>query len=475
MIDTLTPSSPGWWMLRLARDLESRQDRLRRLKRYHAGDPPLPEGARNAKRAYQAFQRQARLNLAELIAEVTRERLRVRAFRTAAAGDENGDAVAWGLWRANDMPVVSGDVHRNMVALGDAYVIVGQDELEQPLITGEDPFQVVTAHDPARRSRVVAALKRFHDPVTERDQVYLFLPGRRFVAYKSHAATSAHVARFSPNTYSWDPERGGAAGEELPFDVVPVVRFKNNEDSVGEFEPHLDVLDRINAMILNRMTIATMQAFRQRAIKIDDDQLDLTDDQGQPVSLDDVLVADPGAVWKLPASAELWESGQVDLTPVLGSVKDDIQHLAAVTRTPLSTVSPDSVNQSAEGAALSREGLVFKTEDKQDRAGSSWALVQSLTLRAAGHEDRADVTQLTVEWAPAERFSLAEKYDAAVKAKAAGVPWRTIMTEILQFSPEQVARMAQDRVADGQSDPLAQLLAVGGGGAPPDSTAVPVV
>jgi hypothetical protein len=56
--------------------------------------------------------------------------------------------------------------------------------------------------------------------------------------------------------------------------------------------------------------------------------------------------------------------GQVDLGPVRQAIRDDVQDLAAVTRTPLFYLTPDAANGSAEGASLAREGLVFKTEDR---------------------------------------------------------------------------------------------------------------
>jgi hypothetical protein len=51
-------------------------------------------------------------------------------------------------------------------------------------------------------------------------------------------------------------------------------------------------------------------------------------------------------------------------------------------------------------------------------------------------------------WAPAERFSLSQRYDAAQKAVQAGVPWRTRMLSILQFSPAEVARMEVERMQE---------------------------
>lgn len=55
---------------------------------------------------------------------------------------------------------------------------------------------------------------------------------------------------------------------------------------------------------------------------------------------------------------------------------------------------------------------------------------------------------MEILWAPAERFSLAERADAASKMQAAGVPWRTIMTDVLQFSPQHVERMEAERATD---------------------------
>jgi hypothetical protein len=60
-------------------------------------------------------------------------------------------------------------------------------------------------------------------------------------------------------------------------------------------------------------------------------------------------------------------------------------------------------------------------------------------------------------WAPPERFSLAERADAASKAIAGGVPWRTVMTDIWQFSPQAVDRMEAERVTDSFLAPAPQV------------------
>ena len=130
---------------------------------------------------------------------------------------------------------------------------------------------------------------------------------------------------------------------------------------------------------------------------------------------------------------------------MLAAVKDDVKDLAAVTRTPVAVLVPDSANQSAEGAAFAREGLVFKAKDRIARMKPS---VDALLARALRVENADFEGRVKTLWAPPEHVSLAEKYDAAVKAQAAGVPWRTIMLDILGFTADDVDRMQAERASD---------------------------
>ena len=446
-IDVDQPQSDGWWLHQLARRLEQRnKDRLDRLDRYHRGDPPLPEGSENMRTAYRAFQRKARVNFAELIAEAPRERMTPAGF--VPAGDDVGEAdeKAQSFWDDNDLAVESADVHESMLALGDSYVIVGPpDGTGSPVITGEDPRQVITAHDPARPRQVRAAVKLYHDTDTQTDTAYLYLPGRvRVATRKVRRLGTDPKVRWAPASWSWDEDRSGS----LDVDRVPVVRFRNRR-GVGEFESHVDALDRINHMILQRMVIATFQAFKQRAAK----NAPLKDPHGNDIDYEKIFTADPGAIWALPEGMDMWESGQVDLTPLLSSVRDDLKDLAAATRTPLAFLTPDAAAQSAEGASFQREGLVFKTEDRITRATSGWLDVMSLAFETIGDPDRARRGALTMLWRPVERFSLAERADAA--SKAGDVPWQTRMTTIWQYTPAEVKRMATERAQDSllQPDP----------------------
>jgi hypothetical protein len=230
---------------------------------------------------------------------------------------------------------------------------------------------------------------------------------------------------------------------ETGLEFVPIYPFVNR-GSLGEFETHLDVLDRINWDVLQRLVIMAMQAYRQRATKGD---LPPEDEQGNEIDYAEMFKPGPGALWQLPDGVELWESQVTDLAPVLAASKDDITHLAAVTRTPMSTLMPDSQNQSAEGAAFAREGLVFKTGDRVERATAQWDAVMGGALAIEQGLSRP-VADVYTQFLPVERQSLAERADA--NSKLQDIPWRDRMTDVMQFPADRVDRMEINRAADAE-------------------------
>jgi hypothetical protein len=471
MIDVKTPESPGWWLRRCSVKLEARTKRIDPLFARYEGNAPVPSSLANAPDAAKHFFCVSRTNFAEMVVRAVRYRLRVAGILTAASMDEVGDAEAYDLWRRSGMAHEHHDVNRNTLVAGDAYVLCAEYK-GKPAATAEDPRQVVTIHDPVRQSEILAAAKLFHDDVADVDLGYLFLPGdtedgpgRRWVAKRSRKMPRKGAPPFTASGWEWDTDSGGANGESVPVSM-PMVRFRN-EEGVGEFERHLDILDRIDHLILQGMVIATLQAFKQRAIQVPAaDMPDVDPKTGVEIDYNDVFTADPGALWKLPETAKMWESGAVDLTPITTMATKEIERLSAVTFTPMSMFTPEAANQSAAGASLVKEGLTTKVEDKQARLEGPYAQVLSILGRIAGIKTLKDPFTIKIRWAPAERYSLGEKADAGMKAKAADVPWRTRMRQVWQMDPEDIERMASERMDD---EALASLLTP----PPPNATPAP--
>jgi hypothetical protein len=428
----------------LIKALAKQQARLNLLERYYDGDAPLPEGAEGQSKAFRRFQRKSRLNMAQLSVAAVRERMNIAGFRTGADGDENGDQIARRLWKANNLDVGSADLHSLFLKFGCAYAIVGPGAEEGfPVVTIEDPRQMYAYTSPTDPRRVLEAVKVF----TEAGRHFAFFYYPEGVEVYSKLSDSSI---YDADGYTLVEDMGGAN----PLGVMPIVKF-TNMDEKGEFEPYLDIIDRINHMILQRLVIATTQAFRQRVLRGD---FPTHDQDGNEIDYNGIFESSAGSLWMIPESAQVDELGQADINGILQAVRADIQDFAAVTRTPMHYLTPEGANGSAEGAALAREGLVFKTEDRIARVTSAWSQVMSLMFRWLGDEQRASLLDLEPIWKPAERYSLSERADA--NSKFQDIPFRSRMSLIGQFTPAEVAQMEVERAGEAL---LTQALT---GGAP---------
>lgn len=438
--------TPDQWLSRLTRRMDERAARLRLLRSYMDGNAPLPEGAEGCRDAFAAFQKKARTNLGELVVEAVAERIIPNGF-TLNGAPEDDDQLRR-IFRRNRLGIGFADVVSDMLGLSAGYMIVQEQKRGQALITCERPEQVITDQSPSRPDDVRAGLKVYRDAIANVDRAFLHLPGSVFIYRRplNHPETAAELVIASVEG-GWEFE--GVAETGLNF--VPIFPFINRRE-LGEFEAHTDVLDRINWNILQRLVITAAQAYRQRAVKATDGSpLPLTDAQGNEIDYNKVFSAAPGALWELPPGFDLWESQQTDLSQILNATKDDLRDLAAVTRTPLPMLVPDGANQSAEGAAAAREGLVFKASDRLKRADV--ALTSAMGAALAIEQGSADIVDgVEVLWEPLERRGLQEMADASTKAT--DLPWRDRMAHIWGFSGDAIDKMESNRAADAINDAL---------------------
>ncbi|MCM0622501.1 phage portal protein [Nocardioides bruguierae] len=486
-IDVEVRNSPGWWFNTLATQLHDRRvgrDGRRRWNRagvasskvrppllllddYLRGDPPLHDDIHAGwAEPFRRYVRMGRLNIAGLAVSSPATRMGIRDFRTAAADDELGDVEARRLMRRNKLKVKIREIHETCLALGDAYAIVIPPDggRSHALITAESPLECITAEDP-QTGETLAGLKLFRDETNDCDWAYLFLPGRLLVA-RLDGATSLRRTGMWRFSKGW--EWVDAKADTVPGGRVAMVRFRN-KDGVGEFERHLDSLDRMNDKLFNEWWISKIQAFRQRAVKLpDEDSDDLLEDAeatadagiddenplySADADLSGIFTSAPDAMWRLPKDAEIWESQNVDVTPLVNSIKTELEHFAAALAIPLYSITPDSADGSAEGATAMREEHVNKVQDRRDRTEGSWAETLAMAFLFQGDTERADVSQIECLWAPIERFSLGEMSQAA--SQLAGIlPREAIWTDILQYSPADVQERLRDQWAAQQATDL---------------------
>lgn len=440
------PVTPEDWLPVLTRRLDDRRPRIDRLRSYVNGEAPLPEAGKNIRASWSEFQRKARTNFADLAVSALAERMIPNGISVGAASGD--DDRARQIWRENRMDVAFADTLRDMLTVSIGYMVTGRDAFGRPVVTSEKPEFMYAATDPLRPWVARAGVKVWRDQDVGLDYAYVW------------AVEAGVRQKFERQIWEGRPKRlitktsgdWKMSGDLEPFTGEPITVFENY-DSAGEFEYHTDILDRINKGMLDRLVTSAYQAFRQRAIEGGLPKVD--PETGEPIDYAAIFAPAPGALWDLPADSKIWESQESaqSIMAMLQAEKDDIRDFSAVTRTPMSMLVPDGQNQSAEGSEFAKEGLVMKARDRIGRVKPPLATVLANAIRVT---DPDFAETVDVSFADPTHASTAERYDAAVKAQTAGVPWRTIMIDILGFSSEKVDAMQVER----EEEQLAAQLAV---------------
>jgi hypothetical protein len=458
------PGSPDWYLDRLARTIIERQVRYDKLENYMIGNHPLPDGDQRYVTALKRLQRMARTNYFGLVTIAPVERMKVTGFRFGATEGSDDDAAR--IWQASDMDYQSTMLHLLAAVFGDAYILVSPPSPETglPVLTIEDPRYTAVEMDPAQPTKIAAALRMWNDHITGKTVAILYLPNS--IHYYSAGSYDDLV------TYSIPGLTEKLLGHEMgsfeptymaenPLGIVPMIRFSwrmtLQSASMGEAEDVIDVQDRINSEILNRLVISRSQAYKQRllaGVKIPEDK-----GRGRRPPFDpgaDMLwvVADP--------DAKIHEFKEADITQLLKAVRDDVCDMAAITKTPPHYLLGEVVNVSGDALKAAETGLVAKTRLRMQSMGWSWEKVMRLAFRYM-QDERADDVISSVIWADPETKSRAELADAMTKEVSAGVPLALAMQRA-QYSPEEI-KFALDEKRRNEARQAALQAAVANAGA----------
>lgn len=423
--------SPRWWLERLSKQLEDRQPHISLMSAYYEGDHPLPTTHAKLRHSYRRLLRFSRANWTGLIVDAVAERLHVDGFRLDS--DEGiGDEDAWALWEANQLGAESELVHNEALVSGESYVSVWANpaDPEVPLITPEHPSEMIVAVDPGNRRRLAAALKVWVDEWTGDRFATVYLPD------------GIWKFRSTPSVKAWDDR-----GEPLsnPLGVVPVVPFRNRPRLMthgrSEFEDVTDIQDRINKTLFDRLMASEFASFRQRwatGMEIP------VDEEGNPVepfksAVDRLWVAEDPQV-------QFGEFSATDLGPYIAAVESDVQHMAAISRTPPHYLLGAMVNISGDALKAAESGLASKAKSRTRHFGEAWEQVIRLAF-AVLDDPRAKVRDSQAIWADVETRTEGERVDALTKMARLGVP-REALWERWGASQQEIGRWRGMQVSE---------------------------
>ena len=468
MIESKDPETPEFWFRRTMEKFEekipdgtyepswerapkTRRERLDLLWSYMIGNPPLPFISAKYEDIFKQVMRKARVNYALLTVETVVNRMSISSVTTETDADFDGDDVARMIHEASGFASVHSDFQTFLYGLGEAYAQVitavpGVDPAEAPpIMVAEDPRFCVGIPWQTRPNRLRSWVKVWWDDVLEQQVAVFYWNGQQKTARREEGAQSNS---FALKEWDWSTEEGEGditlSGLEN-FGGVPVVRAENKM-AMGEFEAHIDSLDRIMDQILQRIVIQWYQSFKQRAIKGDIDAgVDVSDNDDTDSIIRDMregggkiqnlFEADPGSLWMVPDGVDFWESAQAQFGDLQKAILDDIKIYAANTSTPLNVLAPDSANQTAGGAELMRESFMDKIKDRRSRQTPVLILLHQIAFAMAQEEARS--TRVRIFWSRAERESLSVKGDFLQKTKGILSRKRQLIN-YLEMDPDEV-------------------------------------
>jgi hypothetical protein len=438
---------PMEWLKLLGQRLKDRRPQVDYWRRYYEGDQDLPAGPSQHAEAYRRFQGKARTNLCLLCAESRVHRTKIIGFRDPLWKERGLDPV-WQLWQKLKLDARQYGLWRKTYSRSTSYAILGVDprNSSMPRVTIEGPETVIVETDPGDRSRVLAGLRMWHDPIARRWFATLYLPagpgeknGTRWRWQSKNPTRSGVSAALSFKPSAWEP-RDPEPARSTPY--VPVYEFPNGdegEDPVAAFDVAMDVQDRLNLTVLNRLTSERYAAFRQTGLTNYAPEEDPA--TGLPMA-----PFNPGAdhIWTVPPpeagdpEPRFFSLPQTDTSGILRGCEADMRAFAMTTLTPVYYLPGDMINIGADAVQALDAGHVQDIKQKQAQwSETGEALLQGIADIAG--LDR-DLSQSELVWERPENFNPAQIADYISKQVGSGIPLPMVVEEV-GWSPQRVSQL----------------------------------
>jgi len=464
--------APDQWLRRLVNAHQPLLPQLKDLNDYYENEPPYAYMHPELMRELEGRLQQLLLNWSALVADTAEERADLTSFNL-----KNGKAAddLWDIWQANDLDEGSSQAHVDSLVFGRSYAIVGAPDEpgDAPLITVESPLEVHVELDPRTRE-VVAAYKTWVEDLadgTQVDHATLYLPD----------GTSWWVKQASQWVIDAEYEPDDHGLGVVP--VIPIVNRPRTSKSrqgrggplgASELNAAIPIVNGVNKIATDMMISAEFHAMPRRwALGFGPE--DFQDENGNVVSswskiagriwASDKTTQDGAAIGQFP-EAQL--SNFHDTVKLLGTLIASLYGLPA-TYMGLAFDNPPS----ADGIRSLEARLIKRVERKTRAWGNAWERVMRLAARIDSGADRPELARLEAKWADPATPTVAQKADAAVKLRTAGITSQRQTWDDLGYTAEQQAQMQQDLDAEDQRDAAVFKLPAGQQPAQPGTPGVP--
>jgi hypothetical protein len=407
--------------------------RYGKAERYYNGEHDLAFATEKFQNTFGTLFREFALNLCPVICDAVRDKLRVTGFSVEDAGksyaftrDKNltpeGVTHTRAIWQRNRLGTRAGEVHKEALKTGDAYLIVWPDASGRAVFYPNRAASVTVVTDDDSPGRILWAAKQWLTS-DKHIRLNLFYSDRieKYVSKRESEGTLPDPKDFVPfesavsPRFSGQPPKGGT--QNNPFGIVPVFHFANNADlgmtGRSELEAAMAVQDGLNKSVLDMLVAMEFSAYRQRwaaGIEIE------IDAEGKAVA---PFKAGVEHLWiSENPNARFGDFDTAELEQFL-KVKDSFRvDIASVTGTPLHYFLQHTGDfPSGESLKKAETRFLAKVRDRQESFGQVWADAMAFALKIEGRED----VRLITDWEDPAPMSEREVLENLILKKQLGL------------------------------------------------------
>ncbi|WP_432129799.1 phage portal protein [Streptomyces tendae] len=364
-----------------------------------------------------------RLNFAATPVNAVNNRLEIASV--SAISEEAGSYLDK-VWASNELELEVGQVHKNALVYGDAYLVLWPFE-DGFQIFYNSPKNTVVIYDEEnpRLKRYAAKVWSVTVDNKEKTRVNLYYADRieKYITV-TRLGDSPADKDFVPYLDEYTDSEGVMRN---PLGFVPVFHFRT-EHPEGKPEHLLayNAQDMINKLAITQMAVNDFHGFPQRWALAGEGSTEAADfDSDDEAEKAEALDNSPGEMLWLTNVDKVGQFDAADPKTFLEPMKHYIRALAVITDTPVHYFEPTGNIPSGEALRTAEAPLVKKVRTRQISFGATWREVFTSILAIGGFKE-----DVQVHWKSIETFDTKEAWEIAYKKQQTGLPFAQNMVEM---------------------------------------------
>ena len=420
--------------------IERKSPAFTQLYGYYDGDQPRIYSDKHIRKVFGRDAQRFQQNWCAVVVDSALDRLNLTGY---SAEDEAAEKAMQAVWDANELGLMSDDVHEGALVCGECYAVVWPHEQTGDVeVYYNDPRLCHIQYD-AERPRVKRwAAKRWLDD----DGYYrmmLYYPERLEYYRSDKVAEYLHGFDGWKSLRPLEPATAPNATGEIPVFHWRLHRRKTKSELVNVTA----LQDGINRLLTNMMVSAEYGAFAQRWIMSNAEI--------------DNLKNSPNEIWHLPEGASVGQFDATTLENFFGAMDNLASSIGVISRTPKHYFYQDTGGNISGEALIALEApLNKKCESYIESFTSSWRRMMVYALKLSGMTvDPAAINPVYAEPATVQPRTEAEILQLET---GAGLP---VLSSLRRHGADQAEldQVAQEMAEAKAAEPTVQPLGLSAG------------